>query len=455
QSQGKGKIEAAGTFANRIQIWKTTINIIKDNPILGIGPDALRMAATKYETLKFIHAEGGYNVLIDKAHNEMLDIAATRGLVGLFVYLWVLASFLIFVGRLWKGMKYPDKWLISAGIAAIFSYLIQNEVGFGVVPTSALFWILIGSIIGIGVKNIEGSSYTLKINPLLRLCLPTFFLVLCIIIIRYSFLACAADVYYKNALALSQQQNTDQAIYMYEKALEYNPNEEFYYGEMLAAYSIISERSRDSLNLLIKRAEDAVKVNPHHAYYYNVLSSAYGKAYVLYGDTSARKKAMDACNRALELKPLFADPHNNLAAIFVHENKYKEAMDEIGKALKIYPEHAEYLRILGELQLQQGLKTDGISSLEKAARYDSRMVSARASLGRFYFETGSLSKAEEIMKQAVLLAPDNPGYHGDLGSVYYKQGRFDKAASEFSTALKLSPDNNYFKQMLVMCREAK
>lgn len=453
QSQGKEKIEAAGTFANRIQIWKTTLHVIMDNPIFGVGPDALRMAATKHETLKFIHAEGGYNVLIDKAHNEILDIAATRGLVGLFVYLWVLIIFLVFAARLWKEMKYPDKWLISASIAAIVSYLIQNEVGFGVVPTSSLFWILIGSIVGIGVKATGCRYHTLKINPLLRIGLPIFFLILGIIIIRYSFLACIADVYYKNALALSQRQDNEQAIYMYEKALEYNPNEEFYYGEMLAEYSIISERSRDFLNLLIKRAEDAVRVNPYHAYYYNILSSAYGRAYVSYGDTSARKKAMDACARALELKPLFGDPHNNLAAIFVHENKSKEAMNEISKAIKIYPEHAQYWRILGELQLQQGLTTDGISSLEKAIKYDPTMVDVWASLGQFYFNAGFLSKAEEMMKQAVILSPNNPRYHGDLGSIYFKQNKFDKGISEFSTALKLSPDNIYFKQMLLLCQQ--
>ena len=450
KSQGKEKIEAAGTFANRIQIWKTTLHIIMDNPILGIGPDALRMAATRYETLEFIHAEGGYNVLIDKAHNEMLDIAATRGLIGLAVYLWILISFFIFAGRLWKRMKYPDKWLVSASIAAIVSYLIQNEVGFGVVPTSTLFWVLIGSIVGIGAKHV---AHTLSINPLVRIILPIAAIILCVVIIRYSFLACKADVYYKNALALSQQQDLDQAIYMYEKALEYNPGEEFYYGEMLAVYSTISDRSKESFDKFLKRAEDAVRINPHHAYYYNILSSAYGKAFVSYGDTSARGKAIDACNRALELKPLFGDPHNNLAAIYVHEQKYKEAMDEISRAIKIYPKHAEYHRISGELQVQQGLKIKGIASLEKAVLYDPSMVNVWASLGRLYFEAGSLSKAGKMMQQAILLNPNNPRYHGELGSVYFKQGMLDKAACEFNAALKIIPNDVYFRQMLGLCHQ--
>ncbi|MFH1096560.1 MAG: O-antigen ligase family protein [Candidatus Desantisbacteria bacterium] len=453
KSEGKGKIEAAGTFANRIQIWKTTMGVIMDSPIFGVGPDALRMAATKHETLGFIRAEGGYNTLIDKAHNEMLDIAATRGLFGLAVYLWVLISFFILAGRLWKGgLKYPDKWLISASIAAVVSYLIQNEVGFGVVPTSVLFWVLIGSVAGIGI-GAKPVSRTLSINPLVRIILPVAAIILCVILIRYSFFACKADVYYKNALALSQQQDLDQAIYMYEKALEYNPGEEFYYGEMLAVYSTLSDRSRESFDKLLKRAEDAVRINPQHAYYYNILSSTYGKAYVVYGDTSARGKAIDACNRALELKPLFGDPHNNLAAIFVYENKYKEAMDEISRAIKIYPKNAEYHRILGELQVQQGLKKEGIASLEKAVKYDSTIVSAWASLGRFYFEAGSLSKACKMMQQAVMLNPNNPKYHGDLGSIYFKQGMLDKATCEFNAALKLAPNNAYLQQMLAACHQ--
>lgn len=450
KSEGGEKIEAAGTFANRIQIWKTTLQVIRDSPIFGVGPDALRMAATKHETLKFIHAEGGYNTLIDKAHNEILDITATRGLIGLAVYFWILIVFFILAGRLWKGIKYPDKWLISASIAAIVSFFVQNEVGFGVIPTSSLFYLLIGSIAGIGGKHV---FHTLKINLIMRIGLPITVSILCVVIVRYSFFACMADVYYKNALALSERQDIDQAIYSYEKALEYNPWEEFYYGDMLAAYSTLSDRSRESFNMLQKRAEDAVKVNPHHAYYYNILSSTYGKAFVAYGDTSAKQKAIDACNRALELKPLFGDPHNNLAAIFVHENKYKEAMNEINMALKIYPKNAEYHRILGELQIQQGLKMEGIASLEKAILNDPSRVNTIAQLGKLYFETGNLKKAGEKMQQAILLKPDNPRYHTDLGSIYFKQGLLDKATCEFNEALKLIPNDAYLQQMLDVCHQ--
>ncbi|MFH1096438.1 MAG: tetratricopeptide repeat protein [Candidatus Desantisbacteria bacterium] len=453
QSEGKKKIEAAGTFASRIQIWKTTLRVIANNPLLGVGPDALRMASTKYEILEFVQSEGNYNTLIDRAHNEMLDIAAMRGLIGLAVYLWLLSVFFIITIRLWKRMVYPDKWLVSAGIVAIISYMVQNTVGFGVISTSSLFWILIGSIVGIGAKPMGYVFHTVNINRLVRISLLIASILLCVIIIRYSLLAWIADVYYKNGLGLAQRQDIDQAICMYEKALEYNPNEEGYYGELLTAYSNKSNGSREALSMLIKRAEDAVRVNPYHAYYYNILSSAYGESYILYGDAFDRDKAIAACNRAIELKPVFGDPHNNLVAIYVHENKYKEALQEIKKAIKICPEHAEYWRILGELQIQHGLKKNGLFSLEKAIRYNPTMVNVLVSLSRIYFEAGDLLKAEEKMKQAVLLVPDNPRYHRVLGSIYFKQGRFDKATSEFTTALRLSPNDSYLKQMLLSCQQ--
>jgi tetratricopeptide (TPR) repeat protein len=352
-----------------------------------------------------------------------------------------------------KIIEYPQKWFITAGASAVISYIIQNQVGFGVIPTSSLFWILVGIVIGAGANNMKYRYHTQRINILSRILLLVIGTIVSILLIRYSINACIADVYYKNALALTHDGELSQAIYMYEKALEYNPGEEFYYGEMLSVYSDMSDTSREALDMLIRRAKDAVKCNPYHAYYYNILSSAYGKAYVKYGDISARNKAIEACKKALKLKPLFGDPHNNLAAIYVHEHKYKEAMDEIKKALEIYSENAEYWRILGELQLNQGLTEQGIAALEQAVKYNPELVNTLIILGKYYFNRGKLSEAAKKFEQIVRLVPDNFQYHSDLGSIYFKLHRFDAAANEFAIALKLYPEHKYSLDMLALCKE--
>ncbi|MBC7795866.1 MAG: O-antigen ligase family protein [Pyrinomonadaceae bacterium] len=59
----------------RLHFWATTLEIIRDNPILGVGLEAFGVAYTKYDTWSGIYR-------IERAHNEYLNFLAETGFVG-------------------------------------------------------------------------------------------------------------------------------------------------------------------------------------------------------------------------------------------------------------------------------------------------------------------------------------------------------------------------------------
>lgn len=63
------------------------IKTIEKNPLIGSGTDTFRYSIEKYFPEDGQDYIDVYGAIIDKAHNEFLQIAATMGIPALIVYL--------------------------------------------------------------------------------------------------------------------------------------------------------------------------------------------------------------------------------------------------------------------------------------------------------------------------------------------------------------------------------
>jgi O-antigen ligase len=78
-----------GTSFLRINLWKATLVMIKDHPILGVGLDNFLYAYRGRYMLPEAWAESS----LSHPHNVVLDYAARLGLVGLAIGLWLQLAF--------------------------------------------------------------------------------------------------------------------------------------------------------------------------------------------------------------------------------------------------------------------------------------------------------------------------------------------------------------------------
>lgn len=123
--------------------WKIgrerSINMIKDHPLLGVGPDL--MAKVQLDP----NNEELMTDSIDKSYNEYLYIAATRGIPALIVYIVLLAATFV---KLFKGMKEflgnREMWFRPALLTAVMAYSIQAFFSASVVTVAPFFWLLLG-----------------------------------------------------------------------------------------------------------------------------------------------------------------------------------------------------------------------------------------------------------------------------------------------------------------------
>lgn len=65
----------------RVDIWRATVEIIKDHPLVGVGFGGYWTAITEYHD-----ASGAYTP--QQAHNDYLELLASGGVLGLTIFLW-------------------------------------------------------------------------------------------------------------------------------------------------------------------------------------------------------------------------------------------------------------------------------------------------------------------------------------------------------------------------------
>ena len=129
---------SAGTA--RIGIWMATLNSIAQDPLLGVGPDALSDGLIKNSPEYIAYRLQNYNELVDKAHNEYLQIAATMGIPALIIYLAFIAQILFSQKNLFQNNA------TFIFMAAIISYLAQAFFNISTIGIAPIFWALLGLI---------------------------------------------------------------------------------------------------------------------------------------------------------------------------------------------------------------------------------------------------------------------------------------------------------------------
>lgn len=130
-------------YTPRLFIWRSALAILRDHFWFGTGLDTFQLAFPPYRLALYWNLE--WNGTPEKAHNMVMQIAATMGFSGLVAFFWMKAAFLRRSYLDWRSQEDPRKrLLIVACLAAVLAFLAQNLFSFTVVGYGALYWMLMG-----------------------------------------------------------------------------------------------------------------------------------------------------------------------------------------------------------------------------------------------------------------------------------------------------------------------
>ncbi len=122
--------ESKDPTSSRLQIWATTLEVIKQSPVLGAGWGAFGIAYTQFDPLNGRER-------VEQAHNDYLQILADAGIVG--AILGVFFIFILFRDG-WRRIGSPDDFRRGVAVGALagcFAILVHSLFDF-VLHTTAI-----------------------------------------------------------------------------------------------------------------------------------------------------------------------------------------------------------------------------------------------------------------------------------------------------------------------------
>jgi tetratricopeptide (TPR) repeat protein len=162
-----------------------------------------------------------------------------------------------------------------------------------------------------------------------------------------------------------------------------------------------------------------------------------------------RDKARAEFERARELGPLEAPPHENLARMLLEDGRLDEALSMATKAVELDPGYPFGHWVRGEVLLAMGRGDVALEHFDKMVELNPNDDTRAASVASAYQAVGRNSEAEEIHLRRVTLGSDRSGPHVRLGDFYREIGRFNDAAASYERAIPLDERTQRAKSLMV------
>jgi O-antigen ligase len=135
-----GTVNADDPTTGRAHFWSTSLKIIQDHPVLGVGLGAFHLAYTRYDTRNGLFR-------LEQAHNDYLQVLTDAGIIGLLLGIF-------FVGALFRSgfarRESADRFrsgVATGALAGCFAVLVHSFFDFTLHTTSnALLFLVLAAL---------------------------------------------------------------------------------------------------------------------------------------------------------------------------------------------------------------------------------------------------------------------------------------------------------------------
>lgn len=154
----------------------------------------------------------------------------------------------------------------------------------------------------------------------------------------------------------------------------------------------------------------------------------------------ARKQALEAASRALQLNPATPLPYAVLAVLQVVGRQYEDAITSARQAVALAPSDAQAYAALGLVLAFSGEHAEAAAAVERSLRIDPTPPTSDAIVAGLAFSlNGDQDRAVEVLERARATAPLVDEVHAALAVAYVGEGRLDEARAATEATLRLGP----------------
>jgi O-antigen ligase/Flp pilus assembly protein TadD len=394
---------------SRLSIWGPALVMVKAHPLFGVGLDTFKIAFPYYSGIQFNQIDGLFTSS-RMAHNELLQIAATSGLLGLTAYLLLVGSFAFLGWKVCQKSNSHDRLVLIAILSAGLAYQIQNLFSFGVAALNFV-WVFLLAVVT------YFNNRTQNTEPLSK---PSFIsfgfhkliiVSLLLFILLFPLRRIAADIafgrgdVYSSAIKNPDPQTSQNALTYYsddeihynQRAADLFPGDlkfSLYLGQSYEQRAALDKpRAQECYQNALALYQKVSQMSPANAYYYNDQGRVYT---ALSGyDRQYNEKAQQAYALAVHFSPSSPYFILNWATSLEKTGKMEEAQQQVQKAFTIDPTFTA--KILAQMAFDAYKGGDNPT----AFRYVNEAAQGNTLSAEAYYCRGILYLSEKEKKKAL------------------------------------------------------
>ena len=184
----------------------------------------------------------------------------------------------------------------------------------------------------------------------------------------------------------------------------------------------------------LREFERALEIRPDFAdAHYNLGIALYNRGEV--------DQAIAHYRKALEIEPDSVNAHTNLGNILAGRGELDKAVAQYQKALEVRPDFADAHLDLGNVLAEQGRVDESVAQFERALEINPDSAEAHYNIGNAISGRGRLDGAIAHYQRAIAIKPDYADAHVNLGNALARRGQFDEAIACYKRALQIKPDH--------------
>jgi O-antigen ligase/cytochrome c-type biogenesis protein CcmH/NrfG len=373
---------------DRVLLYQSAFQMFLDHPFIGVGFENFAVAYPRYQQAEWFSLVG-MNTTNTSAHNWVLHVAATTGIVGLLATVALLAAFAIHV---WRRARDPDAAGVIVALAAVAAFYGSGLVLPGAQSIQWIPWVCVGVALASELR----STRVFTAFPPLRV--PAILKVLIVVgLASVAFVQLGsldANRAAKDAEGALGAGNAARAVSMARIATTVDPGRAAYWNDLGRSLELVSDLA--SARTAYRQATSRSPYTP--AFWWNL--GRMEQEFAKQNEAGARDAAYEAMRRAIAADPANPDSFDRFARIKFALGDYKGAFESERQAIAFIPTIPQYYAVASEAARQLGDTDAAIDSLRKGiAATDANDL--RVTLARRLIDANRLPEARQVLRDAL------------------------------------------------------
>lgn len=369
---------SASTAKTRFMTWTSAWQGIMERPIFGWGPEQFATPFNKY--INPLHYTGpNSETWFDHAHNIVLDIGVTQGVVGILA--WALFIIGLYIAAVKKAVNQQTRILGLIALGLLIAYVFQNLFLFDVL----VVWIMLAIIGGILLTKDEVNTVETNLSKKAAKFAPALLIIYAVLLIFV-------------LLPVNAQANNTSRL-------------------------IIVTKPMDNYKESINEELDVFK------------NQIFNKS-LLTGFTEVPRQL--SASLLVHLRAGHFDNTNQQ----VYQEMVNFTLDKLQEVWQKYPQDLQtpiaigkVLALTGEAARDKNKIQQAIDVLKQAAVYSPKRIEIIYDIGLYQMAIGQTQQALDSFRTMVEYTPDVPFSHWNLGWLLVRDNQIAEGKAEMEKAL--------------------